>query len=249
MRGGGVVEGLAPALRVAVGEDVTDGLAPTVREGVGLPESDSLAVLLALAPTVSDAVGLALSVLLAETVDEGVTAAVSEPETAGDEVALEQGVAGGVALLDRDVLAVCKETVEEGVLLVERVGLVEGVSLEVPEPVPEPVPVPMPELELDGVPVGVLLEVAVDEKEVVREMLPELLALAPSVRDPVGEADTELEALRVVLGVSLPVPEALCVPVLVGVPEGVVEGVGVDLWLGEPLKLAALVAVPVRVVL
>ena len=138
-----------------------------------------------------------------------------------------------------------KETVEEGVLLVERVGLVEGVSLEVPEPVP----VPMPELELDGVPVGVLLEVAVDEKEVVREMLPELLALAPSVRDPVGEADTELEALRVVLGVSLPVPEALCVPVLVGVPEGVVEGVGVDLWLGEPLKLAALVAVPVRVVL
>ena len=55
--------------------------------------------------------------------------------------------------------------------------------LEVPEPA--------------GVPLGVLLGVAVDEKE----MLSELLALAPTVTDPVGEADTELEALRVLLDV------------------------------------------------
>jgi hypothetical protein len=100
-----------------------------------------------------------------------------------------------------------------GVLLSVGVGLAarereaESVLLEVPEPV--------------GVPLGEQLGVAVGEKE----MLSELLALAPTVTDPVGEADTvlevealrvlEVEALRVVLGVSLPVPE----------PEGVAEGV------------------------
>ena len=52
----------------------------------------------------SDAVGLALTVLLADVVDEGVTAAVPEPETLGVGVSVEEGVAGGVPLLDRDTL-------------------------------------------------------------------------------------------------------------------------------------------------
>lgn len=109
-------------------------------------------------------------------------------------VGLPKGVPALLALLVLPLITsakvlTCDEEVKEGVLLDVREGLVVGKKET------ESVPLEVPESA--GVPLGVLLGVAVDEKE----MLSELLALAPTVTDPVGEADTELEALRVLLDV------------------------------------------------
>ena len=53
-----------------------------------------------------------------------------------------------------------------------------------------------------------------------KELEPELLALAPELKEAVGEADVVELALRVVLAVPLPLPEGVSVPLLVGVPLG-----------------------------
>jgi hypothetical protein len=77
-----------------------------------------------------------------------------------------------------------------------------------------------------------------------REMEPVLEALAPAVREPVGEADCVLLPLRVEEGVPVPVLElvALPVPVLLALAPGVTGGVllGVRGPEAEGLRVALL---------
>jgi len=135
---------VAPTLSEPVGETVTvelpetvvvgdhepvpvpEGVGVAVEEGEGVgggvPELDCeiLPVLEGEAPLVSDAVGEADTVELAERVLLGVGAAVPVPEGVGVPEVVPVGVAGGVAVLEKDMLGVLvadapadKEAVDE----------------------------------------------------------------------------------------------------------------------------------------
>ena len=133
------------------------------------------------------------------------------------------------------------DSVVEGVLLVEAVAGdvlladTEEVGVMVLELVPE----------LEGVPVGV----GVEDREEDQDVLAELLALAPTVTELVGVADTVLGALRVELSVPLLLPVLLPVPELEAVTEdvAVADWLAVRLGLTVPLPVAEPVGLAERV--
>jgi hypothetical protein len=94
-------------------------------------------------------------------------------------------------------------------------AVVEGVAVAVPVPVPVGLPVPV------AVGVGCGVPLLEKEAEPVEE------ALAPRVKDDVGEAESVELPERVLLGVAalVPLPDGVGLPVLValGVGGGVVE--------------------------
>ena len=138
-------------------------------------------------------------------------------------------MSGGVALLERDTLAVMlalAPRVREGVGEAERVELPESVVLGVGAAVPVLLPV--------GEPVGVWLGVGAAVVLPLCDRLGVALALAPGDSVEVGLAEKVLLALRVLLGVTLPVLVPVPVPELLGVCEAVCEAValGVSEMLG-----------------
>ena len=139
------------------------------------------------------------------------------PVAVDEPVGVGVGVGAGEALPLREVLPVfegeapaVKEAVGEALCVL----LADNVEVGVTAAVPLAVPVE------DAVGVGV--GVGAPEALPLREVLPVLLALAPAVKDAVGEDETVELALRVVLGVANGVTE----PVAVGEPVEV--GVGVS---------------------
>ena len=259
-----VLDGDAPAVSDGVGDALVVLLPETVvlavPEGVpvpvgvlapvGVPEGERVAVALALSellpvlegvePGLSDAVGEGLTVVLPLTVELGVFAAVPVPVP----VPVPDGVPVGVGVAVLELLSDAlpeldaeAPVVKEGVGEALTVLLADTVVLAVPEDVPVPVGVLAPV----EVPVGDVVAVMLELKE----MLPVLDADAPVVSEGVGEALTVLLADSVVLGVpggvGVPVPEPLPVLVVVGVwlGEGVPESVGdvVALLLSELLPV------------
>jgi len=153
------------------------------------------------APLEREAVALEDTVLLALRVEEGVACAVPEPEPVALLVGLTEDV--GVAERDADrevlpVLLLLAPMDREAAALTDTVLLVVALELGVPVPLllllVDCVCVPVPDPELLAVPD----------------------ALAPGLREAVGELLKEALRLRVLEGVEAPVPLPLCV----GVPEG-----------------------------
>ena len=143
------------------------------------------------APLEREAVALEDTVLLALRVEEGVACAVPEPEP----VALLVGLPEAVGVTEKDAdkevlpeLLPLAPTDREAAALTDTVLLVVALELGVPDPVPlllvvcEGVPVPLPEL------------------------LPVPDALAPELREAVGELLKEALRLRVLEGVTVPEP-------------------------------------------
>jgi hypothetical protein len=225
-----VAEGLAPNVRLGVGEVDCVELAEIVELGVmdavpvplevGLPvsvpvgvalgvtllERELLGVLEAEAPLVREGVGEALTVELAESVEEGVKDPVPVPLEVGVPVAVPVGVALGVALLERELLP---ELEGEAPAETEAVGeaLVVVVVLTVVEGVRLAVPEPLDV----GVPVAVELGVGGGVPELDRELLPVLEGEAPLVSEAVGEAlVVELEeSVEEGVGAAVPVGAAV----------------------------------------
>jgi len=143
------------------------------------------------APLEREAVALTDTVLLALRVEEGVACAVPEPEP----VALLVGLTEAVGVTERDAdrevlpeLLPLAPTDREAAALTDTVLLLVALELGVPDPVPlllpvwEPVALPVP------------------------ESLPVEEALAPGLNEAVGEEDTELLRLTVLLGEAVAVP-------------------------------------------
>ncbi len=211
----GVVLGVEEAVPVPedVGEPVGEELG--VGGGVLLLESELLPLLEGVAPLVSEAVGEAEAVELGEVVVEGVKDPVPVHVLVGVPVGEGVSVVGGVAALDKEVLAVLlaeapaeREAVDEADTVVLQERVVEGVK--------DPVPVPL----TVGEPVGEELGVGGGVPLLESELLPLLEGVAPLVSEAVGEADSVELADMVVEGVIGLVP----VPVPVGVGVGVCVG-------------------------
>jgi len=180
-----------------------DALAPAVREGVGLRETELLAdeVVLPVLQAVPVCVPEELPVPVLLGVCDGEMLPLNEMEPVLEAEA--PTVTEGVA--DKDAVELLL-SVEDGVLA--------------PVPVPDCVALPV------AVTLGVWEGDTVEESEV----LPELDALAPAVREGVGLKESELLADKVLLPVLLAVPVGdtveLPVPLLLGV------------WVGELLPLS-----------
>ena len=214
---------LAVAFPVPLPEGVVVpvGVAEGVTEPVGDAVIEMVPVLEEEAPTVTDPVGLCDSVELALSVDEDVCVAEPVPEFVAVLDGVPVTVGAGVREPLKDALPLLED---DAPVVIEAEGGTELVLLVVIVEVGVGVGVPLLVAveELDGVLVLVCVAVA----ELLKEIEPVLEADAPEVKDAVGEVETVLLQLTVVLDVVFPVP----LPVGVGLPLGVEEGVAGPVW-------------------
>jgi hypothetical protein len=263
-------------LRVVVGElvplsePVAEGLAPRESEPVGdadtvlerLEEVDAVMLAVPVPVDVDDPVPLGVGVI------EGVGDGEALGEVDSESVLLSLPVADAEAPVDKDDVGEALRLadsvrVEEGELLGVCVWLAVPLLVGVFEGVPEPLAVHV----CEDVGLGVWLPLSVDVEDPVPLLDPVEEGLAPCESDAVGEADTVLERLGDVEGVTLGVQLEVGVEVSVAVgellKEVVVEGVvlslpvedgetpnvrdevGVALWLAVSVGVLLLVALPV----
>ena len=177
-----------------------------VAAGVELPEREAVLVVEALAPGDRLAVALPLTVELALRVLEGVSAGVPVPLTVGEAVPVPLGELLLVALPEREELLLSEE---EAPLLKEAVGLPDRVELELS--VEEGVLEGEAELLLVCVPEGVGDWLRDAERLLLLLSLPLEEALAPRVKEAVGDPDTEELRLLLLEGVGAALLLPLCV--------------------------------------
>ncbi len=233
----GVAEGEAPCESVAVGEVDTVPLGVAVPlevgEAVPVPEGECVADTLGLceelgvlegeAPLVSEEVGETL------TVDDPVSVEV----VVGLGVGVTEEVGVGVGSADTDPVPEVlgledTEGVMEGDAPTVKLGVWEALSVLLPLTVDDGVATGVTVPDKVGVPVLDEVGVPVAERLAVVEGLPDTLALAPTVREAVGEVVRVVLLLKVEEGVREAVPVLLLVGVAVAVGEGVWVPVGLE---------------------